>query len=314
VAYRLVLTHDIDAIALTELPPGRTLAGFFYRCLVENLVRLVERRLTLSDYLRSVRDVAGYFPAKLGLGLDVWAKSLDVMLALERKHQVRSTLFFIPLRNEPGVLPGDGHRQAPHNRAAHYAIQAYRGLLQALVRDEWEVGVHGVNAWRGVREARAELDTLRAACPDQGEVGVRMHWLYSRPGMWQDLETAGFRYDSTLGWDERVGFPDARYRPFRPAGTRAFAVVPLNVQDGALLAREHRNLRFSEAWTELGRLLEEADRRQGTLTVLWHNTSFVAPRFWGDLYEALLERARRDGAEIMTAGAAARIAEDEPVT
>lgn len=303
IPYFLVLTHDIDAMSLVELPFGWTLFGFAYRGVFDNLVQLSRGRLSLGDYLTSLRDVMGYIPARLGWYVDAWARSVGIMLDLERRLGVRSTLFFIPIAGEPGSAHG-GMGRAPSNRAAHYEIPACRALLSDLVRGGWEVGVHGVNAWRSLEDARRELAAMREACPEQSRFGIRMHWLYSRPGMWTDLEKAGYAYDSTLGWNDRIGFPEGRYRPFRLTGTDGLTVLPLNIHDVALLDRSKADLDVSTASVQIDHLLDEARQHHAVVTLLWHNTSFVAPRFWGKVYERVIERARRDGAEILTAAMA----------
>jgi len=301
--YTLVLTHDIDVLSVVELPLGRTLGGFFYRCVAENLVRLIGRRISLSQYVSSLGAALDYVPAKLGFCLDGWARSLRTMLDIERAHGVRSTLFFIPLRGEPGIRPEDG-RPAPGNRAAFYRLSDYREVLQQLVSDGWEVGVHGIDAWRSVEDARRELHALKAVCPQQGRVGVRIHWLYQKPGMWKHLDEAGFFYDSTLGWNDRIGFPEGRYTPFKPDGSKNLLLLPLNIQDGALFGRAYLNLCPEQAWQAIDKVLDVARANHAVVTVLWHNNSFVAPRFWGGLYERIIRQAKAEGAEILTAGQA----------
>lgn len=302
-SYTVVLTHDIDALTLVELPVGRTLAGFFYRCVAENLVRFLRGRISLAQYVRSISAIPEYFSAKLGYKLDPWAKSLGIMLDLERAHSVRSTLFFIPICGDQGVALSNGIF-APRNRAAYYRLGEYRAMLKELIRGGWEIGVHGLNAWRSAEDARRELLALKETCPDQERVGIRMHWLYTREGMWKDLDEAGYAYDASLGWNDRIGFPVERYTPFKADGARDLMVLPLNIQDGALLGREHANMSPTDAWKEIVEVFAEARRNHAVVTVLWHNTSFVAPRFWGGLYEQMLRQAKSDGAEILTAGQA----------
>jgi len=302
-AYTIVLTHDIDVLSVVELPLGRTLGGFFYRCVAENLVRLVRGRISLSQYVSSLRAALDYVPAKLGFRLDAWARSLRTMLDIERAYDVRSTLFFIPTPGEPGIRPEDG-RPAPGNRAAFYRLSDYREVLRQLVSDGWEVGVHGINGWRSVEDARRELRALKAICPQQERVGIRMHWLYQKPGMWKHLDQAGFFYDSTLGWNERIGFPDGRYTPFKPDGSNSLIALPLNIQDGALFERRYLNYGPEQVWRAVDEMLDAARANHAVVTLLWHNHSFVAPRFWGGLYERIIRQAKADAADILTAGQA----------
>lgn len=299
--YSLVLTHDIDQMSLVELPrKGRKLLGFFYRCLAHNLYRAARGKIHLGDYLHSLRACLQTIPVIVGLGSDVWARSLEEMVILEDRLGVRSTLFFITVPREPGVIPGTLQR-APPNRAAFYRLVDHSSLLSSLVRGGWEIGVHGINAWRSEADASQELNALRSLLPDQQHVGIRMHWLYSMAGMWRHLEVAGFAYDATLGWNDRIGFPEGRYRPFQPDGSQGFVLLPLNIQDGALLRDDYAGLTVKGAWRAMLGLLETAKAKRAVVTVLWHNTSFAPPRLWGGLYERLIKQAQDDGAKIMTA-------------
>ena len=61
---------------------------------------------------------------------DPWQKSLNIILEMERKYEVRSTLFFIPFSKDPGHTPGGN--KAPINRACYYDILNHASLIQSL--------------------------------------------------------------------------------------------------------------------------------------------------------------------------------------
>lgn len=63
--------------------------------------------------------------------------------------------------------------------------------------------------------------------------------------------------------------------------------------------------RLAAGGREVG-LLGVAGANRATLTVLWHNESFLPPRCWQGVYRRLLDRARADRALVITAGEAAR--------
>ena len=299
--YVLVLTHDIDVLSVRELPLlGRTFWGFAFRCLLLNFRCLLSKRLGFLEYLDSVKYALLLPLIKLGLAKDPWQVSLQVMLEIEKRCGVRSTIFFIPFPKQPGHTP-EGN-PAPANRAAHYKLEKYKDLLQQLEREGWEVGVHGVDAYLDLASARTELEAFRKLLPEKDKIGTRMHWLYHKgKGTWKILDEAGYAYDATLGWNDRVGFPEGQYKPFKPDGVESLVVLPLNIQDGALLGEEHQFLRDEEAWHQVEKILEEAKERRATVTILWHNHSFVTPRYWGWLYERIIQKAKEDGALICRA-------------
>ena len=299
--YTLVLTHDIDVLSIREIPlSSRTFWGFAYRCLVVNSRRVLSRRLSLREYSDSLRQVLFLPLIKLGLAPDPWGKGLKVILEIEKRFGVHSTFFFIPFSKRPGHTP-EGE-PAPTNREAHYRLSEYQALLQQLERDGWEVGVHGIDAYLDLESAKAELETIRILIPERHKIGIRMHWLYHRgEETWKLLDEAGYAYDGTFGWNDRIGFPGERYGPFKPKGVKNLAVLPLNIQDGTLLGEWHQFLSHAEAWQQVKQTLEKAREHRAIVTVLWHNNSFVAPRYWGWLYEKIIEKAKEDGAHICRA-------------
>lgn len=223
-----------------------------------------------------------------------------MVLEIEKRYGVRSTFFFVPFPKQPGHTP-EGN-PAPNNRAVHYNLNEYQGLLQQLEREGWEVGVHGIDAYLDPASAKAEFEALRKLLPEKNRLGIRMHWLYHRGDeTWEILDEVGYTYDASFGWNDRVGFPRGRYRPFRPECAKNLVVLPLNIQDGALLGEWRLFLGNEEAWHQVEQILGEASKQGAVVSVLWHNNSFVAPRYWGWLYERIIRKAREDGAYICRA-------------
>jgi peptidoglycan/xylan/chitin deacetylase (PgdA/CDA1 family) len=295
--YTLVLTHDIDVLSLREVPwTSRTLWGFSWRCL--------RAALSLKGSLRSITERTrlvvwglGMPLIKLGLLSDPWKESIHKMLQMERKFGVRSTLYFIPFPGKPGMTSSGF--AAPPNRQSHYSLREYAGFIRQLESEGWEIGVHGIDAHWSLKAARDELSELEEIL-GHGGLGIRMHWLYlNEMSSWRLLDDAGYRYDATLGWNDRVGFPGDRFSPFSPIADSSFRVLPLNIQDGALL--EHYSKSEEDAWKATTAILAQASQKNAVVTILWHNNSFVAPRNWGGLYQRILEKAIEDGAPIVRA-------------
>lgn len=296
--YWLILTHDIDLMSLRELPvTGKTFLGFAHRCFIENTLRFIKKRISLSQYLNSMKTFALIPFIKLGLSKDPIAQSMKIMLDIERKYEVRSTLYFMTRTKYEGYAP-DG-KLAPSNRCAYYELSQYRDFLNQLEKDGWEVGVHGIDSYRSLEDAKKEIQILRDLLPEKKRIGIRMHWLYYKgKETWKILDSAGYYYDSTLGWNDRIGYPEEHYRPFKPTNC-SLIVLPLNIQDGALLS--YPEPPFDETWSRVDKILKEALQHQAVVTILWHNNSFIVPRYWGELYIKIIERAKSDGAVIMRA-------------
>jgi aminoglycoside N3'-acetyltransferase len=293
--YTIVLTHDVDRLSVGRAPLSRETLALAKALLVSNLGRWLAGRITARDYLASLAMLARLPLVWLRLVSDPWERSIELTTAMEEEFGARSTFFFMPFARRAGHR-ADGS-PAPTTRAASYRLADHQGLLRSLVRRGWEVGVHGIDAHIDLASAQAELAELREILGHDCPIGLRMHWLYSSPSLRRNLRQAGYAYDATLGWNDRVGFPDGHYRPFADRDT-GLTVVPLNIQDVALLRFDHMNLSPDRAWQHISALLDAAGGQHGVVTVLWHNDSFLPPRCWGGLYRRLLERARTDGARI----------------
>jgi peptidoglycan/xylan/chitin deacetylase (PgdA/CDA1 family) len=297
-AYTLVATHDLDLMSVRELPwNGRTLWGVMYRGLVLNLWKTLNRRIGLRAWLAGLR-VAGLVPlVKARMAPDPFASANHYMIELEKRLGVRSTIYVMPFKNQPGH--DSRGFAAPANRACFYDVAAHAAWLRALADDGWEIGVHGIDSHLDTHKARIEKQAVERIL-GRDVAGIRMHWLYHRgEATYQCLSEAGYLYDATLGWNSAVGWPDGKYKPFHVRG--GLWVLPLNIQDGSLLSDSRLGPRSEAAAAQVRRILDEARVRRAVVTILWHNQSFSAPRCWGEVYEWIIRQARSDGARIMTA-------------
>lgn len=307
-SYALTLTHDIDILSLKEMPIARTFLGYFYRSSLLNWKRWRAGKVKTSEFSRTLWEMVRTWAAKLGIGNDVWQRALPELLELEEKLEVRSSLYFMPFPGKAGILPAalNGLKDqqdkdqvnAPANRASFYDLTQQRDLLKTLEEGGWEAGVHGIDAWHDARSAGAEHERV-SMLTGRKDLGVRMHWLYFHsPHSFKALEEGGFLYDATFGYNEIVGFRAGTLQPYQPLKSQTLWELPLHIQDGALMGEEHLDLNREEAFRQAKPILTWAKRLGGAVSLLWHNQSFTAPRFWGEVYEALIAQAKTDGAWI----------------
>lgn len=295
--YTIVLTHDVDHLSLRRVPFfSRATGSYFKRCLVSNLFRLLRGDMGAGTYCRSVVSGLSLPLVKARVLPDPMEISIKRILKIEEEYGVRSTFYFLPFCRVAGFIrPGE---PAPVHRGAWYDVTDYRELLEYLDRNGWEVGVHGINAHMGVEDAAKELGVFKGMLPHREKWGMRMHWLFTSGSLYRDLHEAGYYYDTTYGANDVAGFLDGCYYPFIREG---MWVLPLNIQDGTLLAHWHRSLGSKEAWADVKNILKEAREQRAVVTVLWHNASFVAPRYWERLYRGIIEQGQRDNARFLTA-------------
>src|SRR5262249_8683830 len=151
-----------------------------------------------------------------------------------------------------------------------------------------ELGVHGIDSWHSVDKGRAELARL-ADVVGESAIGVRMHWLLQDGNTPSVLEDTGYAYDSTSGYNDAIGYPSGTNQVFRPLGARTLLELPLHIQDGALFYRQRLDLSEAEAKIRCSELIDHAEQNGGALTVLWHDRSHAAERFWGEFYMDLIQ-------------------------
>ncbi len=163
---------------------------------------------------------------------------------------------------------------------------------EELLAKGCEVGLHGLDAWHDVGKAAEEEARIRQASGSP-PVGVRMHWLFMSRQTPEVLAQAGFKYDSTCGYNEEVGFRAGTAQVFRPAGTANILELPLHVQDTALFSGGRLNLPQEQGVSAIEKLADLLRRFGGVLTVNWHMRSLGPERFWDEPYRLLLRLAEQ---------------------
>ena len=209
----------------------------------------------------------------------------QTILEIEARHGFRSTFFVL-------------HDRGGCRRGSRYPLTApaLRRIVKMIEAAGGEIGLHGgyyrFNQAAGYRESR---ELLRATLSVEA-IGIRNHFLrFSGPETWLAQEAAGFRYDATFGYSDRLGPREGRMLPFipeDPAIGRKLDLVelPLTIMDITLF----RNLGLNgagaleAAWKAIEPLIQAG----GLVTLLWHNDYFNEPEYaeWQWTYEQLLVR------------------------
>lgn len=294
--YRFIacLTHDVDFIAIRDHIFDRSLFGFIYRVFFPPTLRDWGRKISWSRVFKNLRAFLSLPGVYLGFFRDFWFQ-LNRFLEIEKG--IPSTFFFIPIKNHPG---DDGERISPGHRAARYDVNDYRNQLIDLKGRGHEIGVHGIDAWQDSRKGRRELEFIRDITGDD-KPGVRMHWLYfaeNSPGM---LEDAGFQYDSSLGYNDAVGYRSGTSQVFRLPGSSKVFELPLHVQDTAMFYPKRMGLGQPAALALCKKLIGDRGIYGGVLTVNWHQRSLGPERNWDDFYIELLRMLKAENVWFATA-------------
>ncbi|HSY99702.1 MAG TPA: hypothetical protein VK788_09410 [Terriglobales bacterium] len=289
------LTHDIDFAGIRRHWLDHSMWGFLYRATVGAVRNFVRRRASFRRLLQSWLAAASLPLVYAGWARDFWE---PFEWYLEAERGLPATYFLIPFKRRAGDRAPRPHAS---RRAAKYDVNDLPNETAALRRAGCEMGVHGIDAWHSVEKGRDEFDRVAAAA-GKSSIGIRMHWLLRDARTPSVLENAGYAYDSTVGYNETVGYRAGTTQVFRPQGVRHLLELPLHIQDGALFYPQQLDLSEAEAEQRCHLMMDDARNYGGVLTVLWHDRSHGPERFWGGFYVQLLQELKSLDVWFGTAG------------
>jgi hypothetical protein len=292
------LTHDVDHPSIRHHKLDHTIVGFLLRATFGSLVDTLLGRMSIRDAIRNWAAVVKLPLVHLGLAKDFW-RDFDARY-LELEDGLPSTFFVIPRKNYAGRR-GDG--SAPLLRGARYGAQELADSISKLRIAGREVGLHGIDAWLDGSAACEELEEVRRLT-GVSEIGVRMHWLYYNEKSPATLEKAGAAYDSTIGYNETVGYRAGTTQVYKPLGANQLLELPLHVMDTALFYLSYLGLSPRKATARLREMADKGIHYGGCITINWHDRSLAPERLWGACYRELIQDLKTRGAWFATAGQA----------
>ncbi len=275
--FAVALTHDVDDVtqrSLTQsmrlLRQARGIHSYAFRAGLASLARGFIHSWESDPY---------------------WA--FDRWMAEEERHGFHSSWYVCP-----------PHPAQRHEYDALYTLRdivGYEGrhvhvdeLIRDMVARGHEVGLHG--SYMSHRDAaellrqREQIGGAIGAAPP----GIRQHFLRFDPrATWAAQAEAGFAYDTTLGYNEALGFRAgiaAPFRPWDPVGRKPHSLweLPLTVMDGTLFRT--LSLDAGRATERVAGLLETVERAGGLAVLLWHPNVADERRFpgWMECYRRVL--------------------------
>jgi hypothetical protein len=297
--YRFIacLTHDIDHPSIRIHMLDRTVIGFLYRALVGSLIDVFRRRRSLRHLLANWMAVLRLPFIHVGYARDFW-RDFEHYPKLEKG--LRSTFFVIPYSGSPGR---SSLGLAPRSRAARYGATEIADQLKRLLSEGCEIGLHGIDAWMETSRGIAEVEQIRRIV-GRRDLGVRMHWLYFDANSPARLEMAGADYDSTVGYNQTVGYRAGTTQAYKPLSATKLLELPLHIMDTALFYPCYLDLSFDEAKERAGKIIDNAVKLGGSVVVNWHDRSIAPERLWGDVYVQLVDELESKGAWFATAAEA----------
>lgn len=160
-------------------------------------------------------------------------------------------------------------------------------MIQEIDRQGWEIGLHP--SWYSFDDADQIKRQKQALENVLGHeiVSIRQHYLHYDIRITPAVHAeAGFKYDSTLGFNDNIGFRFGTCYPWRLFDLQnekelPLMEIPLIIQDGAMLNPD-KGMRLDEdsAFRYIKQVTEAVERVGGVLTLLWHPQSIINPTWW----------------------------------
>lgn len=291
--FAVCLTHDVDLVSQRSFQESARMHTYQFINGVSLAIRargLIGRGL---DVLRTIKHANAKDP------LHCYERWLDV----EEAIGARSTFFF---------WPGWGSVRKHHASDCTYELTdrlVFDGqkctvaeMIREIDRRGWEIGLHP--SWYSFDDAE-EMKRQKAALETalgNDIVSVRQHYLHYDIRVTPRVQAeAGLRYDSTLGFNDNVGFRFGTCYPWRLYDLKAeeelpIVEVPLIIQDGAMLSPA-KGMRLDEdtAFQYIMQITEAVEMVGGVLTLLWHPNAVINPPWW-NLYLRILEYLKEKNA------------------
>lgn len=268
--FAVCLTHDVDDI----YPPLSHTVLSSVHCL-KNL-----------DFLDSAAQLLWRFRGKECSPY----LNLPEIMHLEASYGAKSSFYCITAEKDPVRF--------------RYYIEDMDSQLGETSDKGWEIGLHGgYYSYNNLEEIKREKKRLENVL-GKDVLGFRNHYLrFKTPESWELLAEAGFKYDSTFGYYDCVGFRNGMCHPFIPYNLKTgkeidILEIPLCVMDTTLFNYMH--LDFKQAWEYTKNLIDTTEKFNGVITLLWHNFVFSCSfrRDWVKLYEKVLQYCSDKGAWI----------------
>ena len=250
------LTHDIDFVYLSKLS------------IIFNAAKSLKERQIRSAFKMLFNNINKKW--------NPWWNFKDIM-ALEEKYDAKSSFYFLTLSEE--------------SQDFNFRIEDLEYEIGNIADKGWEVGLHGGhNAYNNLDEIKEKKQRLEKILGKK-VIGYRNHYLrFKVPDTWELLSKAGFKYDTTFGYADCVGFRNGMCHPFKPFNLVTneeidILEIPLTIMDCTLF--DYMKLDIEGAWDVTKKLIDTVEKHNGVITILWHNTYMVGENL--KFYEKMLK-------------------------
>lgn len=271
-SFAIMLSHDIDDIYVPWIHIFASFVAFPRNRQFKNTFNLIRSKINKrnSPYI-----------------------NFHKIIATELKYEAKSSFFFLGTDKDPLRL--------------RYNAEDIISEIGYITDMGFEIGLHAsYYSFNNINLLEQEKNRIESLI-NRKITGVRCHYLrFKTPETWKILSKTGFKYDTTFGYPDMIGFRNGMCHPFKPYdvyndSSIDILEIPLNIMDATFF--DYMKLNVKKAWIYAKNLIDITERMNGVLTILWHNTTFSFPyrKDWGKLYEKILKYGKEKNA-LMTDG------------
>jgi hypothetical protein len=283
--FAVCLTHDVDFISPHSVIGQSRFLNLLWK-------RWKRNEDQVWFFLRGLARMAycGLLRSGRTVPFEPWLEAED-------KFGFRSTFFFFPDRASC-YHPRDHMYYRHHDKLFFEGSQiTVAELFQKLDHDGWEVGLHGTfESFDKSRELESQKQQIEESLGKK-IVSIRQHCLHfdiKKTPIAQ--HRAGFKYDSTFGFNRIIGFRNGLALPiyhydFENDKPLPILQIPLHIQDNALFRIEDLDLTPELALIRVMQLMDKVEEVNGLITLLWHPriNNDNGASIWLKIYQDILK-------------------------
>jgi Family of unknown function (DUF7033) len=267
------LSHDVDYLNKSpQLRLKQTVLNIF------NTIISLNNPAACTEQLS--KTIRFFFSSPSYWYFDYWTE-------LEKKFNLRSIFYIFAKTRSSSLIswlvdPSYDLRCDP----------VLQNKLKEMIEDGFEIGLHG--SYRGAidegilkEEKKILEETLQTdICK------VRQHWLRYEETVTPYLHDKLFKYDSTLGWNDRIGFRSgcaSRYRPYDHLNQKAFKlfITPQIIMDSTIFDYSAKKI-VPNIQKALTLLRSMSCYKTSHVSISWHQRVRSGDYNWHRAYEEIL--------------------------
>jgi len=265
------LSHDIDILHHNH---PRYILEFLKEKTSSGLIKAVRHSLrNMFEFGRKGYDIKSY-------------------VSIEKKYNLKSSIF---------VVPRTCNKRDP--RDPLYSLdETIKGIplkeyLKKFLSLGWDIGYHTPLISFDDKYIKDDVISFHKEITKDNLKGIRSHWLFFEPALlWDDAYDKNFLYDSSLGFNDAIGYRAGTGMPYLAWSSTSSEVLPLVeipvvIMDVTLLAKHYMNKDVDEAKTIIKRYIDDTVRYKNLLTVNWHLETSDREKYpgWLEVYEWIIK-------------------------